>query len=140
MLAMFSTTPPPRARKCGRASFARSNGAHVDRHDLVEGVGAGVLDRAEHGVHGRVVHEDADAAERGYGFIHEPLRLAGFSDVRGDAERAGARRPQLAHRRLDRLGLAARDHHPGASACERERDRLADPARSAGHECHAAIE
>ncbi len=117
------------------AQLAEHQGSgQVDFERLVPAGEVSVDDWSVVGPSARVVHQDVDAAETLHACADDPFGVFGVADMASFPDAA-----DLICRVLARFGLAARDHDLGTGLDERFGDRLADPARTAGHECCLSV-
>jgi len=89
----------------------------------------------------RAVDQDVDAAERFEHFTDHPLDLGDAFEIRAERMRAATRAPDSGD---DRFRFGARavvvDRDRGSASGQMLRDRPADAARRAGHQCGLAFE
>ena len=97
---------------------------------------ASVVSRIEVRVFGpRVVHHDVETAEFRHGGVDEPLQVVGAAGVGIDADHLIAEGRNLLLQLVGRLGVGSVvDDDADAGSGEPRRDRLADPAVTAGYD------
>ena len=86
-----------------------------------------------------VVDEHVDGAERVLDATHQPRDRIGVGDVGFECDAAAPECANCGGHGLRLVGSAAVVHrHVGAGLGQHQRDRLADTARGAGHQCDAS--
>ena len=90
--------------------------------------------------HTGVVDQDVEASELGDGALDGTLGLRLFGKVGLEHERGGAGGADSPGQVIESVPAAGSDGHRGAVPGQRERRRLADPARRAGDQRHGARE
>ena len=132
---MFRIRPPSRQKRSDGPRHAK-RGREVDGEDRVPVRVVRVRQRRRAPEAG-VVDENVDALPaRGRGF-DQPADRVPIGDVAGDRQGLLSGAAHLGRDALDRLAAARGQHDPGSLGAEASRDRCADAAGGAGHQCHA---